>query len=87
MSFSPYRLVCQLETNPELAVLSILDITLKQATCALLAVHPEIGRIEDEPPVTSSARAIIDCASDLQVLLRRYRAALARERRCRDIPF
>jgi hypothetical protein len=87
MSFSPYRLVSQLEANPELAVLSVLDATLQQAACALLAEHQDIGRHDDELPLTAAARAIIDSAWGLQALLRRYRAALARHRRSRDIPF
>jgi hypothetical protein len=87
MSFAPYRLISQLALDPELAVLSVLDATLKQAICALLAVHQDIGRAEDEPPVTAAARAAINCAWDLRVLLQRYRAVLSRNRRSRDIPF
>lgn len=87
MSFSPFRLVSKLTLDPELAILSALDVTLKQAACALLATHQDIGRLEDEPPVTTAARAVIAAAWNLRALLRRYRAALARDRRRRDIPF
>jgi hypothetical protein len=87
VSLSPYRLVSQLALDPELAVLSALDVTLKQAACALLAAHQDIGRAESEAPVTSAARAVIECAWNLRGLLRRYRAMLARNRRSRDIPF
>lgn len=78
MSFSPYQLVSELVLQPELAVLSVLDVTLKQAACALLAAHQDIGSVEDEPPATSAARAIIDAAWNLRTLLRRYRATRAR---------
>jgi len=87
VSFSPYRLISQLAADPELAVLSVLDVTLKQAACALLAVHQEIGNVDEEPPLTSAARAVIDAAWSLRLLLRRYRKVLADGRRSRDIPF
>ena len=87
MSFSTCRLVSQLALDPELAALSVLDVALKQAACALLAAHQDIGQVEDELPAPTAARAVIDAAWDLRALLRRYRATLARDRRRRDIPF
>ena len=87
MSCSPYRLVSKLTVAPELAVLSVLNSALEQAACALLAQHQDIGQTDDERAVTSAARAVIDSAWRLKILVRRYRAALAHERRCRDIPF
>jgi hypothetical protein len=85
MSFRPYRLVTQLAAAPELAVLAALDAALKQAACALLAAHQDIGIDQNESPVTSAAHTVVDAAWDLRILLRRYRATLARSRR--DIPF
>ncbi len=87
MSFSPHRVVSQLASNPELAVLTVLDEALKQAIGALLTRHPDIGLAGGEFLPTSSAGAIINRAWDLRNLIRSYRAALARERRRRYIPF
>ena len=82
MSFLPHRVISRLALDPELAALSVLDEALKQAACALLAEHQDIGRGgEPEPPATAAAHAIIDSAWKLRELLRRYRATLARDRR------
>ncbi len=40
-----------LDENPELAVLAILDVTLEAARAALLAVHEELRGPEDPPTV------------------------------------
>lgn len=85
MSFSPFRIVSRLTSNPDLAVLAVLDEALKQAICALLAQHPDIN--EGELRSESAANTVIHCAWDLRDMIRGYRAALARERRRRDIPF
>ena len=88
MSFAPHRLVSKLVPHPELATLSVLDAALKQAICALLAQHPDVGS-EGEGSATSTASTIIAWAWDLRALLRRYRATLSREH-CRvrsDDPF
>lgn len=68
----------QLACDPELATLAALDLMLELTRAALLAQHQDIGHVVDDHPLTTLVCDIIDAADSLRILLRRYRASLAR---------
>lgn len=69
----------KLSRDPELAALAALDLLLELAISSLFARHPEIGLDVPYDTATTLARLVIESARDLRRLVRRYRAALARD--------
>ena len=75
----------ELSCHPELAALAALDLMLDLAVAALLARHPEIGLdVPYDSPATLVC-SVAEAADALRLLVRRYRAVLARHNR--NIPF
>lgn len=81
MSFRPHKLVAQLASDPELAMIATLDTALKQTACALLAQHQGYGPLLPKTHLTTVARTVVASSWRLRKQLQRYRAALARHYR------
>jgi hypothetical protein len=74
----------QLASDPELAVLAVLDAAAGAAVLTLAAVYPELKDTPDPDDVsaasTREALSVIERARALGVALARYRCVLLRER-------
>ena len=69
----------QVADNPELAVLTVLHLTISMSVRALEASHPELNNWEIRGEVTKSgllAGHLVVLLIHLQMILSRYRAAV-----------
>ena len=85
-----------LRSDPELAILDVLDHTIGLAVYALVAIYPELTDSEipawrqDHSTTGLAARHLIACTQELESALGDYRDAILRDREAEEneeLPF